>query len=108
MVTILKFPQESVGEVWDKRYGNQSIVAEARGQIRIEGRHKLILQLTALSHGQLGFLRDLSAHSLYGVHCGSSSLYKTDQEALLSLGWLRFIGLWCEGASEDVLPFLAR
>jgi hypothetical protein len=105
---VLRFSEEGVGALWDERYKNRPVLADARGQVCIEGRQKLVLQITALSHGQLGALGDLPPHSLYGIHCGYNPLYITDQNAILSLRWLRMIGLSCVGDADDVFPRMIR
>ncbi len=108
MSVILRFPEESVGVLFDARYKHRPVVAQARGDVRVGAQQKLVLQISALSHGQFRFLRDLPRRSLYGIHCGYDPLYVTDQDAILALQWLRMVGLSCVGDADDVFPRLIR
>lgn len=109
---LLRFPEESVGELLDGRFKDQPKIADARGRVITSSRTKPILRL-AETIDRLSFLETLLPDSLYGIHFGFVRLADSDLASLQGLKGLRLVDLSGTGLSENgfllilsTLPFL--
>ena len=101
LTTVLKFPDEGLGELLDERFPEWPKVAEARGEVTIVGRPKLVLHL-AVPHRQGALLEALPIDSLYGIRFPSRPDCEAVVPYLSALRGLRMIDLSGSGIGDDV------
>jgi hypothetical protein len=97
---VLSFPDKSVGDLLDERFPECPKIADARGDVAVLGRPKLVLRLTE-PPGQYPFLTTLKADLLYGIRLAFGPVCQADLLCLLTLKGLRLIDLSGSGVGDD-------
>jgi hypothetical protein len=101
LTRVLKFPDQSLGELLDERFPGRPKVAEARGEVTILGRPKLVLHLAEIPR-QPAFLKTLPIDALYGIRFALRPLCEAAVPYLSALSGLRMIDLSDSGIDDDV------
>jgi hypothetical protein len=112
LTRVLTFPDESLGELLDERFPERPKLAEARGEVTILGRPKLVLHLAEIPRPGT-FLKALPVDSLYGIRFPFGPVCEAAVPYLSALKGLRMIDLSGSGIGDDVflsfvtsLPYL--
>jgi hypothetical protein len=101
---ILRFPDESLGDLLDGRFPKWPKVAEAQGEVVVSGRPKLVLRLVDLPDRQRRLLACVPPDLLYGLCFSSGANVEAALSSCSVSNRLRLVDLLGTCVNDD--PFL--